>query len=79
MGNLLVGTGGLRAVLDWELAHAGDPAEDLGWLCARAWRFGGAGHVGGFGDVPALLAAYAESGGEHISLDRLRWWRRTRT
>ena len=34
---------GLRAVLDWELAHAGDPAEDLGWLCSRAWRFGGAG------------------------------------
>jgi aminoglycoside phosphotransferase (APT) family kinase protein len=42
-GNLLVGPDGLRAVLDWELAHAGDPAEDIGWLCAPAWRFGGPG------------------------------------
>src|SRR5271156_635610 len=31
-GNLLVGPEGLRGVLDWELAHAGDPAEDIGWL-----------------------------------------------
>ena len=54
---------GLRAVLDWELAHAGDPAEDIGWLCARAWRFGGAGRVGGFGDLDRFLAAYAAAGG----------------
>jgi aminoglycoside phosphotransferase (APT) family kinase protein len=74
MGNLLVGPDGLRAVLDWELAHAGDPAEDLGWLCARAWRFGGAGRVGGFGDVTALLAGYEVAGGTHVSLERLTWW-----
>ncbi|MET1042148.1 MAG: phosphotransferase family protein, partial [Acidimicrobiales bacterium] len=36
-GNLIVGPEGLRAVLDWELAHLGDPLEDLGWLCVRAW------------------------------------------
>ncbi|MGI8757055.1 MAG: phosphotransferase family protein, partial [Acidimicrobiales bacterium] len=41
VGNLIVGEDGLRAVLDWELAHLGDPLEDLGWLCVRAWRFGG--------------------------------------
>ena len=74
LGNLLVGPDGLRAVLDWELAHAGDPAEDLGWLCAPAWRFGGAGHVGGFGDVAVLLDAYAAAGGEVIDPERLRWW-----
>jgi hypothetical protein len=74
MGNLLVGPDGLRAVLDWELAHAGDPAEDLGWLCAPAWRFGGAGAVGGFGDVPAFLDAYAAAGGDVIDEPRLEWW-----
>jgi aminoglycoside phosphotransferase (APT) family kinase protein len=74
LGNLLVGPDGLRAVLDWELAHAGDPAEDLGWLCAPAWRFGGAGHVGGFGDVTVLLDAYAAAGGEVIDPERLSWW-----
>ena len=40
LGNLIVGPEGLRAVLDWELTHAGNPAEDLGWLCVKAWRFG---------------------------------------
>jgi len=29
-GNLIIGPDGLRAVLDWELAHTGDPMEDLG-------------------------------------------------
>jgi aminoglycoside phosphotransferase (APT) family kinase protein len=74
MGNLLVGPAGLRAVLDWELAHAGDPAEDVGWLCSRAWRFGGAGQVGGFGQLPELLDCYVTAGGERISSDRVRWW-----
>jgi aminoglycoside phosphotransferase (APT) family kinase protein len=73
-GNLLVGPEGLRGVLDWELAHTGDPAEDIGWLCAPAWRFGGSGEVGGFGAVPALLAAYSAAGGEAVTLARVHWW-----
>ncbi len=74
MGNLLVGTGGLRGVLDWELAHAGDPAEDIGWLCARAWRFGGPGRVGGFGDLDGFLSAYEHACGRVVDPDRVRWW-----
>ncbi len=73
-GNLLVGPEGLRAVLDWELAHAGDPAEDIGWLCARAWRFGGPGRVGGFGELPLLLEAYAAGGGGAVDPERVAWW-----
>ncbi|HVA05115.1 MAG TPA: phosphotransferase, partial [Acidimicrobiales bacterium] len=63
MGNFLVDGGGLRGVLDWELAHLGDPAEDIGWLCARARRFGGPGRVGGFGKLDQFLTAYASVGG----------------
>ena len=74
MGNLLVGPDGLRGVLDWELAHTGDPAEDVGWLCAPAWRFGGPGEVGGFGALDELLAAYAAAGGEAMTPDRVHWW-----
>ena len=48
-GNLMVGADGLRGVLDWELTHRGDPRQDLGWLCTKAWRFGSASPVGGFG------------------------------
>ena len=54
-------------MLDWELAHAGDPAEDIGWLCAPAWRFGGPGEVGGFGRLDDLLGAYGGAGGAPIT------------
>lgn len=74
VGNLIVGPDGLRAVLDWELAHVGDPAEDLGWLCVRSWRFGGAGRVGGVGAPADLLDAYVTAGGAEIGLDELAWW-----
>ncbi len=73
-GNFLVGPEGLRGVLDWELAHAGDPAEDIGWLCAPAWRFGGSDEVGGFGSMEELLASYAAAGGEAMDRDRVHWW-----
>ncbi|MDQ3106952.1 MAG: phosphotransferase family protein [Actinomycetota bacterium] len=69
-GNLIVGPDGLRAVLDWELAHVGDPLEDLGWLCVKSWRFGVDLPVGGFGTYDDLVAGY---GGE-VDLESLRWW-----
>jgi len=63
-GNFIVGPDGLRAVLDWELAHLGDPHADLGWLCVNAWRFGAWQQpVGGFGERADLYAAYAAAGG----------------
>jgi aminoglycoside phosphotransferase (APT) family kinase protein len=74
LGNFLVGPDGLRGVLDWELAHTGDPAEDIGWLCAPAWRFGGSGDVGGFGTLSALLAAYNAAGGDAMTPARVHWW-----
>jgi len=73
-GNFIVAAEGIRAVLDWELAHLGDPIEDLGWLCARAWRFGVDRVVGGFGDVDELLDAYEVAGGERPDLETLRFW-----
>jgi aminoglycoside phosphotransferase (APT) family kinase protein len=74
-GNFIVGPDGLRAVLDWELAHVGDPIEDLGWLCVKSWRFGNADKlVGGFGDLPALLDAYAANGGTKVDENALRFW-----
>ena len=73
-GNLVVGPGGLRAVLDWELAHLGDPLEDLGWLCVRAWRFGAEPRVGGFGPVDDLVAAYEAASGTAVDREALAWW-----
>lgn len=71
LGNFLVGPDGLRAVVDWEFWHLGDPAEDLAWVSARPWRFGAAdGDVGGLGPREELLAGFGEEVGE----ERLRWW-----
>jgi len=75
LGNLLVGPDGLQAVLDWELAHLGDPLEDLGWLCAEPWRFGSAPAVGGFGTVEDLVDAYGEASGRAVGAEELDWWR----
>jgi aminoglycoside phosphotransferase (APT) family kinase protein len=74
-GNFIVGQDGIHAVLDWELAHLGDPAEDLGWLCVKSWRFGNADQiVGGFGSLDQLLGAYADAGGTPIDEDTVRFW-----
>jgi aminoglycoside phosphotransferase (APT) family kinase protein len=62
-GNLIIGPDGVRAVLDWELAHLGDPMEDLGWICVNSWRFGEIDKpVGGFGSREELFAGYEAAG-----------------
>jgi aminoglycoside phosphotransferase (APT) family kinase protein len=74
-GNVIVGLEGVRAVLDWELAHLGDPLEDLGWLCVRAWRFGQVDKVvAGFGGIDELLDGYEAAGGTRPMVEALRWW-----
>lgn len=74
LGNMMVGEDGLRAVLDWELAHVGDPMEDLGWLCVRAWRFGSDRPVAGVGSYDELIEAYERASGERVDPDVVRWW-----
>jgi len=73
-GNLIIGPDGLRAVLDWELAHLGDPMEDLGWVCTNSWRFGEIDKpVGGFGSREELFAGYAAAG-RRVDPDRVKFW-----
>jgi aminoglycoside phosphotransferase (APT) family kinase protein len=73
-GNLIIGPDGVRAVLDWELAHLGDPMEDLGWICVNSWRFGEIDKpVGGFGTREELFAGY-EEGGRRVDPARVKFW-----
>jgi len=75
MGNLLIDNNGMSAVLDWELAHIGDPAEDLAWLCMPSWRFGNYDRaVGGVGQIDDLLAAYQRVSGQTIDRQRFNFW-----
>jgi aminoglycoside phosphotransferase (APT) family kinase protein len=74
-GNIIVGPEGLRAVLDWEVVHLGDPMEDLGWLCVTSWRFGEVERpVGGFGPREELFAGYEAAGGGRVDAERVRFW-----
>jgi len=73
-GNLIIGPDGVRAVLDWELAHLGDPMEDLGWICVNSWRFGEIDKpVGGFGTREELFAGYEEAG-RKVDPARVMFW-----
>ena len=75
MGNLMVGPAGLRGVLDWELAHVGDPVEDLWWLCVPAWRFTRPDRpAAGLGGREQLLAAYERHAGFAVEPSVLGWW-----
>jgi aminoglycoside phosphotransferase (APT) family kinase protein len=73
-GNLIIGPDGVRAVLDWELAHFGDPMEDLGWICVNSWRFGEIDKpVGGFGSREDLFAGY-EAEARRVDPARVHFW-----
>jgi len=73
-GNLIIGPDGVRAVLDWELAHLGDPMEDLGWICVNSWRFGEIDKpVGGLGSREELFAGY-EAAGRRVDPERVKFW-----
>jgi aminoglycoside phosphotransferase (APT) family kinase protein len=74
-GNLVVAPGGMAAVLDWEIAHIGDPMRDLGWLCTASWRFGHPEQpVGGFGSYEDLFAGYEDESGRPVDPDHIRFW-----
>ena len=75
LGNLLVDQGRLSGVLDWELAHLGDPHEDLAYGCMTVWRFARPDRPAfGLGSVEALTAAYTEAGGAAFEPARFRFW-----
>lgn len=73
-GNFIVNDHGIVAVLDWELAHIGDPMRDLGWMCVNSWRYGGDQPVGGFGSYEDLFAGYEEESGRKVDPEIVRFW-----
>ena len=75
-GNLMISpTSGVVGVLDWEVAHIGDPMRDLGWICTNSWRFGRSElPVGGFGLRADLFAGYEAVSGRSINQEHVRFW-----
>ena len=80
LGNLMFEKGRLTGVLDWELAHLGDPHEDLAFGCMTVWRFLRPDRPGyGLGTLAELFAAYEAAGGLPIDPARFRFWTIYRT
>lgn len=74
-GNFMVNGDGINAVLDWEIAHIGDPMRDLGWICTNSWRFGRTElPVGGFGEYADLFAGYEAESGRKVDPDHVKFW-----
>lgn len=74
-GNLMIGPDGVRAVLDWEIAHVADPMADLGWLCTACWRFGELEKpCGGFGTREDLWAGYEAVSGTKVDRLQAKFW-----
>jgi hypothetical protein len=65
-GNFMVEDGRVTAMLDWELAHLGDPHEDLAWLWMR-------GAHTSFGDPQQRFAEYAAARSRPVDRDLLDW------
>jgi aminoglycoside phosphotransferase (APT) family kinase protein len=75
IGNVIFGPEGVRSILDWELAHLGDPMEDVGWMCVRAWRFGNDQKpVGGLGTREDFFRAYERASGIAVDPEAARFW-----
>ena len=80
LGNLMFEHGRLTGVLDWELAHLGDPHEDLAFGCMTVWRFSRPDRPGyGLGTLAELFAAYEAAGGMPVDPARFRFWTIYRT
>ncbi|HUP72980.1 MAG TPA: phosphotransferase family protein [Acidimicrobiales bacterium] len=67
-GNFMFEGDRVTHLVDWEIAHFGDPMEDLAAICVRDM-------VTPFAHLPTLFARYGEVSGTRVDLDRVRYHR----
>lgn len=74
-GNYMVRDGELTGILDWEFAGWGDPHEDVGWFCARCWRFSAPElEAGGIAPRAVFCDAYEAASGRRLDRARIAYW-----
>lgn len=74
-GNFLANSEGeITGILDWEMAHLGDPLEDVAWACIRPWRWLGNELVGGLMERDRMYRMYEEVSGIKADPDSIRFW-----
>ena len=67
-GNFMYQDGRVVVVVDWELAHLGDPMDDIAWLSLRATQEP-------FGDFPTRMREYEEFSGTAVDAARVAYYR----
>lgn len=67
-GNFMYENGEVTAIVDWELAHYGDPMEDIAWLSLRTVQ-------DTFTDFPERLAEYEKLSGYQLDENRIWYYR----
>ncbi len=79
-GNYMVDATGLTAILDWEFCAWGEPMADIGWFCAKCWRFGvredsaGDREAGGIAPRGSFYRGYESESGRRIDPAAVRYW-----
>lgn len=74
-GNFLHdGQGRILAILDWEMAHLGDPLEDLAWAIDPLWSHYDEGRVAGMIPRAEALAIWSRTSGLAVDPAALAWW-----
>lgn len=72
-GNVLLEGDTIVALLDWELAHLGDPLEDIGWVTQPLRRRE---HIiPGVWEDAQILESYQKQTGFTLSEEAINWWK----
>jgi aminoglycoside phosphotransferase (APT) family kinase protein len=74
-GNFMVDEKGLTGILDWEFAAWGEPMADIGWFCAKCWRFGADKlEAGGIASRADFYRGYEAASGRRIDPAAVHYW-----
>jgi aminoglycoside phosphotransferase (APT) family kinase protein len=74
-GNFLYDAeGSIRAILDWEMAHIGDPLEDLGWALDPLWSHFDPSRPGGLASRENAIVYWEQASGLKADPRALFWW-----
>jgi aminoglycoside phosphotransferase (APT) family kinase protein len=66
--------GDVRAILDWEMCHLGDPLEDLAWALTPLWGWPDASRPGKLIERERAIRLWEEESGFTVDPQALSWW-----